>query len=108
MLVSGGSDKNVRIWGLDFGDCHKSMFLFADKITSVKFIPDTHFFVAASKDKSIKHVDADKFVVISIVGHHYGEIWGLGINSVGDCIISVSSDRSIMVWKKDNEPVLPY
>jgi U3 small nucleolar RNA-associated protein 12 len=26
LLVTGSADKNVRIWGLDFGDCHKSVF----------------------------------------------------------------------------------
>lgn len=25
LLVSGGADKSVRVWGLDFGDCRKSM-----------------------------------------------------------------------------------
>ena len=23
LVVSGSSDKNVKIWGTDFGDCHK-------------------------------------------------------------------------------------
>lgn len=26
LLVSGSYDKNLKIWGLDFGDCHKSIF----------------------------------------------------------------------------------
>jgi hypothetical protein len=26
LLASGGADKNIRIWGLDFGDCHRSIF----------------------------------------------------------------------------------
>lgn len=25
LLVSGGADKTVKIWGLDFGDCHRSL-----------------------------------------------------------------------------------
>ena len=25
ILVSGGTDKMLKIWGLDFGDCHRSM-----------------------------------------------------------------------------------
>lgn len=31
LLVSGSADKNLKIWGLDFGDCHKSMFAHADR-----------------------------------------------------------------------------
>jgi U3 small nucleolar RNA-associated protein 12 len=26
LLVSGGADKNIKIWGTDFGNCHKSIF----------------------------------------------------------------------------------
>jgi len=26
LLVSGSADKNIKIWGLDFGDIHKSIF----------------------------------------------------------------------------------
>lgn len=29
LLVSGSYDKNLKIWGLDFGDCHKSIFAHA-------------------------------------------------------------------------------
>lgn len=30
LLVTASSDKNVKIWGLDFGDCHRSMFAHDD------------------------------------------------------------------------------
>ena len=30
LLASGGADKNIRIWGLDFGDCHRSVFAHED------------------------------------------------------------------------------
>jgi U3 small nucleolar RNA-associated protein 12 len=26
ILISGSADKNIKIWGLDFGNCHKSIF----------------------------------------------------------------------------------
>lgn len=31
LLVTGSADKNVKIWGLVFGDCHKSLFAHADR-----------------------------------------------------------------------------
>ena len=36
LLATCSSDKNIRIWGLDFGDCHKSLFAHDDSVTSVK------------------------------------------------------------------------
>ena len=35
LLVSGSADKNIKIWGLDFGDIHKSIFAHNDSITCV-------------------------------------------------------------------------
>lgn len=32
LLVTGSADKNIKIWGLDFGDCHKSIFAHADRL----------------------------------------------------------------------------
>lgn len=26
LIATGAADKSVKIWGLDFGDCHKSLF----------------------------------------------------------------------------------
>lgn len=26
LIVTGSADKDLKIWGLDFGDCHKSLF----------------------------------------------------------------------------------
>jgi len=60
MIVTGSADKNVKIWGLDFGDCHKSIFAHDDSIMAVKFVPNTHYFFTASKDKTIKYWDGDK------------------------------------------------
>ena len=35
LLVTGSADKNIKIWGLDFGDIHKSIFAHQDSITCV-------------------------------------------------------------------------
>jgi len=34
--VTCSADKNIRIWGLDFGDCHKSIFAHDDSIMCVQ------------------------------------------------------------------------
>lgn len=31
LIVTGSADKNLMIWGLDFGDRHKSIFAHADR-----------------------------------------------------------------------------
>jgi U3 small nucleolar RNA-associated protein 12 len=59
LLISGSADKNVKLWGLDFGDCHKSFFAHTDSVTCVKFVRDTHYFFSCSKDRAIRYWDAD-------------------------------------------------
>lgn len=31
LIVTGSADKNLKIWGLDYADCHKSLFAHADR-----------------------------------------------------------------------------
>ena len=49
LIATGGADKNLKIWGLDFGDCHKSIFAHDDGITAVRFVPGTHLLFTAAK-----------------------------------------------------------
>ena len=35
LLASGSADKNLKIWGLDFGDCHRSLFAHSDSVMQV-------------------------------------------------------------------------
>lgn len=60
LLVSGSADKNVKLWGMDFGDCHKSFFAHQSSVTCVKFVKGTHYFFSCSKDRAIRYWDADK------------------------------------------------
>ena len=62
LLVSGSGDKNLRIWGMDFGDCHRFIFGHSASITCVKFVNKTHYFFSCSRDNSIKYWDADKVI----------------------------------------------
>ena len=43
LLVSGSADKNIKIWGLDFGDCHRSLFAHGDSVMQVAFVRNTHY-----------------------------------------------------------------
>uniref|UniRef100_A0A6A7G9N2 WD40 repeat-like protein n=2 Tax=Hirondellea gigas TaxID=1518452 RepID=A0A6A7G9N2_9CRUS len=105
LLISGSADKNIKIFGLDFGDCHKSMFAHDNSVMQVKFVPNTHYFFSAGKDKILKYWDADKFEQIFVLNGHHAEIWGLCVSSIGDFIVSGSNDKSIRIWERTNEQV---
>lgn len=105
MLVTASADKNVKLWGLDFGDCHKSIYAHENSIMAVRFVHKTHYFFTASKDKTIRYWDGDNFERILTLKAHFGEVWGLAVSSDGSYLISVSHDRSLRKWIRTSDQV---
>ncbi len=73
LIVTCSADKNVKIWGLDFGDCHKSLFAHDESVMQVAFerndtrdgdTKPSHYFWTVSKDKLLKYWDGDKVCII--------------------------------------------
>lgn len=60
LLITSSADKNVKIWGLDFGDCHRSLFAHDDSVMQVAFEAESHYFWSVGKDGLLKYWDADK------------------------------------------------
>ena len=110
LIVTCSADKNVRLWGLDFGDCHKAFFAHQDSIMQVSFVPHNqdgngHHFFSASKDNTIKYWDGDKFEQIQKLEGHHGEIWALTVSRTGEFLASASHDKSIRVWDQTDEQI---
>jgi U3 small nucleolar RNA-associated protein 12 len=110
LIVTCSADKNVRLWGLDFGDCHKAFFAHQDSILQVAFVPHNqdgngHHFFSSSKDRMIKYWDGDKFEQIQRLDGHHGEIWALAVSRTGDFVVSASHDKSIRVWEQTDEQI---
>ncbi len=110
LIVTCSADKNIRLWGLDFGDCHKAFFAHQDSIMQVAFVPhkqdqNGHHFFSASKDQMIKYWDGDKFEQIQRLDGHHGEIWALVVSRTGDFVISASHDKSVRIWRQTDEQI---
>jgi U3 small nucleolar RNA-associated protein 12 len=64
---------------------------------SVQFVPKTHYFFSASKDKTIKYWDADKFLHVMTLEGHHSEIWCLALSHDGEFIVSALCLRKSML-----------
>jgi U3 small nucleolar RNA-associated protein 12 len=111
MIATCSADKNVRLWGLDFGDCHKAFFAHQDSVMQVSFIPqppsreEAHHFFSASRDRLLKSWDGDKFEQVQKIEGHHGEIWAMVVGKTGDIIVTASHDKSIRLWSLTDEPI---
>lgn len=111
LLATCSADKNIKIWGLDHGDCHKSLFAHDDSIMAVAFIPDppspqdAHLLFSCAKDGLLRTWDADKFVPVQRLRGHHADVLAMAVSRAGDFAVTASRDRSMRVWALADEPL---
>ena len=105
LLASAGADKTIKIWGLDFGDTHRTLHGHTDSITDLCFVRRTHNFFTASKDKTVRYWDADKFEQILLLTGHIAEVNCLAMSRAGGFVLSGGMDRQVRVWERTQDIV---
>ena len=103
LLATGSADKSVKVWGLDFGDCHKSFFAHDGSVTAVAFVGETHRLFSCGKDGLLRYWDCDKFEPLLTLRGHHGACWALGVSRRGDFCVTASNDRSLRVWGETDD-----
>ncbi len=104
-LLSGGRDARINVWEVGSWQSapetlREAAHLFT--VNHITFSPDGKLFASASRDKTLKIWDARSYQLLKVV-----DTLRLGghINSVnrllwmGDRLVSVSDDRSAMIWE---------
>lgn len=118
LCVTVSADKNAKIWGLDFGDCHRSLFAHEESVVGVAFEKGdqgggllggregkSHHFWTCAKDGKLKYWDGDRFQCIQTMSGHHGDVSSIAVGSKGTLVVSAGVDRSIRVWEKTEEPL---
>jgi len=105
ILASGGADKSIKIWGLDFGDTHRTMYGHEDSITDLRFVRRTRNFFTCSKDRTVRFWDGDKFNQILLLRGHASEVNCLAVSGNGSFVLSAGMDRQVRVWERTNDIV---
>lgn len=119
LIVTASADKNVKIWGLDFGDCHKSIFAHKGSITCVQFVKDTHYFFTVGKDGAVKYWDGDNVSIfnVSIFIYLYqfeciqevreeaphSPLWAVSVSDDGSRVLAAGHERAIWVYSRTDE-----
>jgi U3 small nucleolar RNA-associated protein 12 len=105
ILASAGADKTVKIFGLDFGDTHRTLHGHEDSVTDLRFVKRTHNFFTASKDGSVRYWDGDRFEQILLLNGHCAEVNCLAISRTGAFVLSGGMDRQVRVWERTRDIV---
>lgn len=105
IIITASADKTIRIWGLDYGDCHRRLTT-ESTLTSIKFIPKTHQFFTTDKNGNVKHWDADVFERVLTLQGHRGECYNMSVSGNGYYIVSCGQDNVIRLYEKTEEPLV--
>ena len=109
LLASGSVDKNIKLWGLDFGDLHRSIIAHDSYVMQVRFVPNTHYLVSVGKDGCCKLWDADTWSLIQDfpVGCT-GPLNSCVVSTQGSFIACAGDDRWIQVFEKTQDLIFPH
>ena len=103
ILASGSADKSIKIWGLDFGNCLRSIISHSVAINCVVFIPNTHQLFSSGRDNVIKLVDIDTTDEILTLSGSQDCFLFLAVSSDGNLLSASSRDVSLRLWKRSSE-----
>ncbi len=105
ILASSGADKTIKIWGLDFGDTHRTLHGHEDSVTDLRFVRRTHNFFTTSKDCTVRYWDGDRFEQILVLNGHFAEVSCLSISRTGAFVMTGGLDRQVRVWERTKDIV---
>nr|CAH8870008.1 unnamed protein product [Trichobilharzia regenti] len=74
LIITGSSDKTVRLWELQFGNCQRRFTSHLEPVTCVRFIPHTSLAVSCDQGGQIKQWDIKKFREITTLKGHTGSV----------------------------------
>ncbi len=105
ILASSGADKAIKIWGLDFGDTHRTLYGHGDSVTDLRFVNRTHNFFTSSKDGTVRYWDGDRFEQILVLNGHCAEVNCLAVSRTGAFVLTGGMDRQVRAWERTRDMV---
>ncbi|BBD59441.1 serine/threonine protein kinase [Nostoc sp. HK-01] len=97
-LVSGSSDKTIKIWNLADGSLIRTISGHNSGVIAVAISPDNQTLVSSSNDQTIKIWNLETGTLIHTLKGHEGAVWSIAISPDGQTLVSGSGDKTIKIW----------
>jgi WD40 repeat protein len=97
-IISGSSDKTLKLWDVNTGECIRTFRGHIDAVNSVTFSSDGRYVLSGSWDSAIKLWDVNTGECIRTFRGHTGWVNSVTFSSDGRYIVSGSSDKTLKLW----------
>ncbi|KAH0608465.1 uncharacterized protein H6S33_001599 [Morchella sextelata] len=94
-LVSGGCDRDVRVWDMEKGECKAILRGHTSTVRCLK-MSDHKTAISGSRDTTLRIWDIEKGVCLNVLVGHQASVRCLEIH--GDLVVSGSYDTTAKVW----------
>ncbi|KAJ3129501.1 hypothetical protein HK098_001268 [Nowakowskiella sp. JEL0407] len=102
LIVSGSSDKTIKIWSMESGEELKTLKGHNGAVTSVAISDDGGFIVSGSDDKLIKIWSVHSGQEIRECVGHTLSVNSVAVSRDGNYIVSGSNDRKLKIWSVES------
>jgi WD40 repeat protein len=97
-IVSGSSDKTLRVWDLASGRPVRTLAGHGDSVGAVAVTPDGRYIVSGSRDKTLKVWDLAAGKDLQTLRGHEDQVRALAVTPDGHYAVSASDDKTLRVW----------
>jgi WD40 repeat protein len=106
LIVSGSSDKTVRLWNLKGEPVGQPFQGHQDSVNSVAFSLDGQYIVSGSRDSTVRLWNLKGEPVGQPFQVYQGEVSSVAFSPDGQYIVSGSRDGAVRLWRADNWNIL--
>lgn len=101
LVVSGSSDRSIKIWHSVTGECVKTLIGHTKSISACQFSPDNTQILSGSDDKTLRIWDVQTGQIIRVFEGHHSWINCCTYSKDGSQIVSGSHGGEIKIWEND-------
>ncbi|KAG0221634.1 hypothetical protein BGX31_009669 [Mortierella sp. GBA43] len=98
-IASGGSDKTVRVWDVETGECLHIMHGHSNHVMSVAYSPLDDVIASGNRDKTVRLWDATIGYCRQTLTGHSSHLHCVVFSPSGDQLVSCGADKTVRVWE---------